>query len=279
MQKNRRLLGKRPAHWPVLNHGFQAFRPLRMVLPALFLWFLRGIRSMRFAWLAETARIAKLTGTAMLTGAARLTGTARLTGPAMGSCVAGASLLAIAGCSGGADLSALSRGLDAAAAQAQAAAADVVAETDSGPRLRPAKMSWLAPGTASEVYTRTALGLNRCHLGYGGDLFDTHLTFAEMPPGEGRASVIIHERTPEDRHGLKSFLVTLSEAKEQTTVRVENKRFDADRARQLSVGIKDWSEGKHACEPLSVAEIKSPPGTQPLPLRRPQRRPTETARP
>ena len=169
-------------------------------------------------------------------------------------------------------MASITQGLEAAGSAAVSAVSVATTTNSTVPGkadLVEAEFAWLADGPAADVYTHIARGLTRCHLGYGKDLAKSHIMFAEMPSGARQATVIIHERTPEDRHGLKSFVVNVVESTDSTRVAVENLRFDLARQRQLSVGIKNWSKGRERCEPLTLAEIKGPPGQQPPPVKRP----------
>lgn len=131
-----------------------------------------------------------------------------------------------------------------------------------------APASWSVPGGATEIYARIAGGLNRCHLGYGRDLAGTHMLFGETPPDSGRATIRIHQRSSENRHGLIAFVIELSTVGGETRVLSENKSFDRVRSRQIRAGAHAWSRNRTECEPLTSSELTIPGSTtaQPAPI-------------
>lgn len=107
--------------------------------------------------------------------------------------------------------------------------------------------TWTASGSVATVYGNLALGLNRCHLGFGRDLGKTHMLFAETPPGKGTATAVIHVRTAENRPGLRAFSFAINGFASSATVTTENHRLPAALVRRLRQGARLWTAGTFTC--------------------------------
>lgn len=134
----------------------------------------------------------------------------------------------------------------AASAAADASTASIGTTSDRPGRAAP-QGPWSIPGSAPAAYERVARGLLRCHLSYGQALNKDYLLFAETPPNATTAEAVIHQRTKENRHGLRYYRVEMFSFAGQTRISITNLKFPRDVAADLRETIFRWSQGRSDC--------------------------------
>ena len=111
------------------------------------------------------------------------------------------------------------------------------------------------PGRPVEAYTRIARGLKSCWLAPTAPLglSKAYIFAAEAFPADagGKAFIIIYERTPDGRRGLKAFAVALEPDGEDTKLGTENFRVPAPLGGQMLNDVRRWAGGEVGCTPMA----------------------------
>lgn len=170
--------------------------------------------------------------------------------------------LAVAGCSGAADLLKAPSGLVSGTIESKPAAGStaqtvqtaqsVLPTLPSLPALPPFPAADSDPvGSPTEIYTRIARGATLCWFGTHGTLKSTHIFNAEAePPSKGgRAEIVIHERDPSQPNprGPRAFRIQILPVGDNAKLEVENVRFPIEIGQAMTGDVRRWARDDLTC--------------------------------
>lgn len=125
-----------------------------------------------------------------------------------------------------------------------------------------------AVGSATEVYSRVALGAVSCWFGKSGPLKKDYIYHAEADAASrgGKAEIVVHERDPTQPNprGPKAYRINIDPTGEQSaTVRAENMKMSAAFAAGMTGDVGRWARGDQGCAGTSTAVGWAPDAAQP----------------
>lgn len=112
-------------------------------------------------------------------------------------------------------------------------------------------------GTATEIYSRVALGANSCWFGAAGPLKADYIYHAEAdaPSRGGKAEIVIHKRDPSQPNprGYKVFKVKIDPVSETAAkLQIENLKMPETLAQAMSSDVNRWARGDQGCAGTST---------------------------
>jgi hypothetical protein len=132
------------------------------------------------------------------------------------------------------------------------------------------------PGKPVEAYTRIARGLKGCWLAPTAPLglSKSYVFAAEAFPADrgGRAFIVIYERTPDGRRGLRAFAVALEPDGENSKLGIENARIPEPFGTQIMGDVRRWAGGEAGCVPMAPGFEPEEPAAEPAaqPVKKPK---------
>ena len=135
------------------------------------------------------------------------------------------------------------------------------------PDAKPAKHAQttvVAGSSPTDVYAKLAGRVKNCWLNPADPVLTKHIFHAEASPDGSATNIVIHERAPDGRRGLKAYTINFESRGRDTKVVTANQRLPYALSQKLSADVGRWVQGSTLCE------IKETRGSAPIPSSRPR---------
>ena len=124
------------------------------------------------------------------------------------------------------------------------------------------------PGSATEIYSRIALGAMTCWFGASGPLKKDYIYHADAdaPSRGGKAAIVIHERDPTQPNprGAKAYRIDIDPTGDASAnVRVDNLKMADAFSTAMAGDVSRWTKGDQGCAGTSTAVGWSPSTAEP----------------
>ncbi len=117
----------------------------------------------------------------------------------------------------------------------------------------------VAGAAPTDVYTKLARKVRNCWLNPADPVLTKHIFHAVANPGGTGTNIVIHERAPDGRRGLKAYTITFEARGRDTRVLTENQRLPYALSQKMGSDVGRWVQGSTLCE---IAETR---GSAPVP--------------
>lgn len=136
-------------------------------------------------------------------------------------------------------------------------------------------------GSPASNYVRIARGAKACWFGASGPLNGTHLFTGEVKPASagGSAAIVLYERAPDGRRGLRAFTVEMAGKGEGTALARANERVPEPLGSRMLADVDRWADGETGCEGAAAGWAPADPQAVPvedLPKKKPGKKGAST---
>ncbi len=126
---------------------------------------------------------------------------------------------------------------------------------DKEPSAQHAQTTIVAGAAPTDVYTELARKVRNCWLNPADPVLTNHIFHAVANPGGTGTNIVIHERAPDGRRGLKAYTIKFEARGRDTKVLTENQRLHYALSQKMAADVGRWVQGSTLCE---IAETRGP---------------------